>query len=158
MPLGEKDVGKGAPVGKRIQSRLVLMNSGRLRVAANTLLFSDSILAFATDQLSKYTAVTTSARRTARRAARIQWSECSSEVFLGGRLGIVLVSLWGQRSRSSFFQVQKLLGKRTNSRLKCRWGRRVSGKGSSRETDPVEARVDELRPSSRRCEYSFIQQ
>ena len=95
MPLGEKDVGKGAPVGKRIQSGLVLMNSGRLRVAANTLLFSDSILAFATDQLSKYTAVTTSARRKARRAARNRWSECSSGVFLGGRLGIVLVSLWG---------------------------------------------------------------
>jgi len=70
--VGGEGCRERAPVGKRIQSRLVLMNSGRLRVAANTLLFSDSILAFATDQLSKYTAVTTSARRTARRAARNQ--------------------------------------------------------------------------------------
>jgi hypothetical protein len=60
------------------------MNSGRLRVAANTLLFSNSILAFATDQLSKYTAVTTSARRAARNSPRFSLGAAIALLLLPG--------------------------------------------------------------------------
>ena len=60
----------------------------------------------------------------------------------------------GVRARA----VGRQFGKRTNSRLHAgMWGRRMSGKGSSREKAPAGLRVDDCRPFSRRCEYSFIQ-